>query len=162
MGGGSPHLDFMRLDPSGKFYLHRALQDDQVPDRVEPRTSLDPILVIIRVAEALAVGLAFVRALTGLETERELRRLGFAFRWTKLANRVLTTWANPMVLTIGEPQSHEDEATTYVELSSDTPTSALGPLVAAATRDLFALFDGEKIPQNVVEDWTTRLIERRL
>lgn len=153
------HLDFMRFDPTGRFYLRRALQDD-LTDKVEAGTALDPILVILRVAEAIAVGIAAVRNLEGAETAP--RHLGFAFRWTKLADRVLTPWANPMIMMIGERHSREDEVTTFVELTSDTPSTSIAPFVDEATRELFALFDGERIPYNVVEDWTSRLVERRL
>ncbi len=76
--GWSSHLDFMRLDAKGEFYLWRALQDDLVPTRVQPRTVLDPILVIIRVAEAIAVGLSAAHSLGWNEDAH----LGFAFKWT--------------------------------------------------------------------------------
>ncbi|MFC5506092.1 MULTISPECIES: hypothetical protein [Hyphomicrobiales] len=159
-GGWSSHLEFMRFDPRGKFYLRRALQDDQVPEKVAPGTALDPIIVIIRVAEAIAVGIAIANGL--MTTDDPPRQLGFAFRWTGLANRTLKTWANPFILMIGEPRAHDNTISTYVELPSDTPVSAIAPAVQKATRDLFALFDGEIIPAHVIEDWSNRLIERRL
>ncbi|MEI5678779.1 MULTISPECIES: hypothetical protein [unclassified Mesorhizobium] len=154
----SAHLDFMRLDPRGRFYLRRALQDDQTP-KVAPATALDPILMIVRVAEAIAVGIAITKTLIG---EGAPRRLGFAFKWTGLANRILKTWATPSVLMIGERRAHDNEVSTYVELPSDTPVNAIAPAVQTATRGLFALFDGEVIPSHVIEDWSNRLIERRL
>ncbi len=80
LDGWSRHVDFLRLDPTGQFYLWRNLPDD-VTDQVETGKALDPIIVILRVAEAIAVGLAFGRA---LEWDAERARLGFAFRWTKL------------------------------------------------------------------------------
>ena len=67
------HVDFLRFDPRGEFYLWRALQDD-VSDRIPPEKMLEPILVILRVAEALLVGLAFAKA---LEWKSEEARLGF-------------------------------------------------------------------------------------
>jgi hypothetical protein len=93
LDGWSRHVDFLRLDPRGEFYLWRNLPDD-VADQVKAGTALDPIIVILRVAEAIAVGLAFGRAL-GWEAEKA--RLGFAFRWTKLRGRALVAWANPVV-----------------------------------------------------------------
>jgi hypothetical protein len=56
------HLDFYRFDPNGKFYLLRNLQDD-TKDTIPPCTVLDPIIAILRVAETIAVGLSFARAL---------------------------------------------------------------------------------------------------
>lgn len=157
--GWSAHLDYFRLDPKGQLYLRKALQDD-LSDKVRPGTALDPILVILRVAEAIAVGISVARSLS--ETSEVPHRLGFAFRWTKLAKRALIPWANPMYLMIGQSRSYEDEITTFVELPSDTPVSSIAPFVNKATEPLFSLFDGESIPSNVIEDWISKLVERRL
>jgi hypothetical protein len=77
----SNHVDFFRFDPRGEFLLVSVLQDDMRPERIKPKTVLDPFLVVIRVAEAIAVGLAFVKELGWNLGET---KLGFAFRWTKL------------------------------------------------------------------------------
>jgi hypothetical protein len=156
--GWSAHLDFWRLNPVGEFYLRRVLQDDGVPDRVAPGTALDPVIAIIRVAEAIAVGLGFARALGG---DPEKTTLGFAFKWTNLAGRHLTRWADPFD-DIGGGTAHQNEVTTCVELSLDTPLSAIGPAVEKAVQDLFVLFDGASIPTATIEHWVQRLIERRL
>lgn len=126
---------------------------------MRPGSALDPFLVILRVAEAIAVGISMTRALAGEHQER--RRLGYAFRWKKLANRELRSWADPMRLLTGEPKAHDDEVTTFVELSTDTPISAIAPFVSEATRDLFATFGGYRVRLEVIEDLTQRLIERR-
>lgn len=152
-----PHLDFWRLQ-SNDFYLRRALQDDLTP-KVSPGTALDPVLVIIRVAEAIAVGLAIVRTLRGDDTTE--RTLGFAFRWKGLAQRRLQTWSNLSGM-IGAPTTRLNEVTTFVELGSDTPPSAIAPFVDGATRELFASFEGERIPRNSIELWTQRLLDRQL
>jgi hypothetical protein len=59
------HIDFMRQAPSGHFYSYRALDDDIAPgpSAPTPMTALEPILPIIRTAEAIAVALAFAKAL---------------------------------------------------------------------------------------------------
>jgi hypothetical protein len=82
--GRSAHADFMRLDPQGEFYLWRILQDD-LTDQVRPGTVLDGVLVLIRVAEAIAVGLSIAKGLGWGDDAR----LGFAFRWAKLNGREL-------------------------------------------------------------------------
>jgi hypothetical protein len=79
----SKHVDFLRFDPRGEFYLWRVLQDD-VSDKIPPGKKLEPIVVVLRVAEAILVGLAIAKAL-GWKSEEA--RLGFAFRWTKLPMR---------------------------------------------------------------------------
>ena len=60
--GWSHHVDFFRMAPRGEFYLLRVLQDD-LTDKAEPKKFLDPTLVIYRVAEVMAVGRAFAKAL---------------------------------------------------------------------------------------------------
>jgi hypothetical protein len=155
-GGWSRHIDFLRFDPRGEFYLWRILQDDVLPDRVHPGTALDPILVILRVAEAIAVGQALANA---LGCDRENTRLGFAFRWTGLRGRRLEPWANPVVPINAFGESHEDAITTFVELSLD---SAIGPFVDAAVRGLFVVFGGYRLPLETIEHWVQRLIQRQL
>jgi hypothetical protein len=159
VSGTSAHLDFWRIEPAGHFYLRRALQDD-LTDKVAPGTALEPILVLIRVAEAIAVGLAMVRTLVGADDTE--RRLGFAFRWTKLSNRKLISWANPSLFMIGEPQSREDSVTTAVEVPLGVPLYSIGQFVEEATKELFAHFEGETIPSNVIDKWTQKLINRQI
>jgi hypothetical protein len=156
--GVSSHLDFHRFDPRGKFYLRRVLQDDAVPSRVTPRTALDPILTILRVAETIVVGIAFAKA---LGWSGEQTRLGFAFRWQELAGRQLSQWSDPYG-GIAWGEAHDNEITTYTEMSLDTPISAIAPFVDQATRDLFILFNGYVLTAGAIEDRIKRLIERRI
>jgi hypothetical protein len=151
----SSHLDFWRADPKGEFYLLRNLQDD-LTDKVAPRTWLDPLLVLRRVTEVLAVGIAFAKAL-GWDTAEA--RLGFAFQWTTLKGRRLTPWVDPFAV-IGGGTAYDDDATTCIELSLDTPANALAPFVEQATRSLFAQFEGAKIHPDVIEDIVRRVLER--
>jgi hypothetical protein len=154
----SKSIDFLRFDPKGEFYLWRNLQDD-VSDRISPLSVLDPIIAVLRVAEAIAVGLSLAKAL-GWDPERT--RLGFAFRWTKLNGRELVGWANPENYFSAHGTAHDDVVTTYVELPLETPVAAISPGVEQAVQDLFVLFGGYRMPSNVIEHWVQRLIERRL
>jgi hypothetical protein len=157
-GSWTRHVDFWRLDPKGQFYHRRVLQDD-LAERVEPGTALDPGLVIVRVAEAVAVGLAFAKS---LGRQDPAGRLGFSFRWTKLRGRYLSTWANPqMFLWPEEHGAADDEITTFVDLPADTPPPAIAPVVRDATIDLFALFDGFSMPDQTIEALVQRTLERR-
>ena len=157
--GWSNHVDFARLDPKGEFFLYRLLQDDGAPTQVRPGQVLDPMLMILRVAEAMGVGMAFARA---LGWSPDGTTLGFAFRWHKLKGRRLTAWANPYS-TINEGGiAHDDMIETCVQFSLDTPLSALAQFVDEATRRLFAAFDGATIPRPAIEDLIRRLFERRL
>jgi hypothetical protein len=151
------HIDFMRLDAKGEFYHWRVLQDDHT-ERTIPGASLDVVLVLIGVAEAIAVGLSIAKSL-GWEYGA---RLGFAFRWTKLHGRELASWAKPEVTIRGRHTAHTETVDTFVEVPLDTPISAIGPYVEVATRDLFVIFDGYSVPSQAIEHWAQRLIERRL
>ena len=155
----SNHNDFARLDPRGEFFLHRLLQDDGVPNRIRPGQVLDPMLMVLRVAEAMAVGVAFARAL-GWRPDQAT--LGFAFRWHKLKGRRLTAWANPYS-TINEGGiAHDDTIESCVQFSLDTPLSAVAQFVDEATKRLFAAFEGATIPRQAIEELVRRLFERRL
>jgi hypothetical protein len=157
-GWGGQHLEFMRLDPKGCFYLRRAMQDD-LTEKVDRGTSLDVFLMLIRVTEVLAVGLSFARA-AGWEDDTQA---GFAFRWSGLEGRRLGGWANPLrSFGFGGGRSATEDAESFVAVPVDTPHAALEPYVSIAVRSLFSVFDGYEPPQAVVEDAVKRLIERRL
>jgi hypothetical protein len=120
---------------------------------------LEPIVLILRVAEALLVGLDFAKAL-GWKSEET--RLGFAFRWSKLKGRRLEPWANPFAPTSATGTAQDETVTTFVDLLLDTPASAVAPYVDQATRDLFVLFGGYRFPSAAMEHWVRRLVERKL
>lgn len=154
----SKHLDFYRFDPTGKFYLHRNLQDD-ASDKVPAGALLDPILVTIRIAEAVAVGLTFAKALSW---KSENTTLGFAARWTKLRGRKLELWANQMAYISPRGEASDDMAVGYTQLSLDTPTNAIAPAIEELLRPLFVLFDGFEMPRASIEQWVQKLLERNL
>ena len=155
----SNHIDFAQLDPRGEFFLHRLLQDDGVPSRIRPGQVIDPMLMILRVAEAMGVGIAFAKAL-GWVPDQTI--LGFGFRWRKLKGRHLTAWANPYADLREGGVAHDDVIESCAQFSLDTPLSALGRFVDEATKRLFAAFDGTIIPPRTIEDLVKRLFERRL
>jgi hypothetical protein len=155
----SNHIDLARLDPKGQFFLHRLLQDDGVPSRIRPGRVIDPMLMILRVAEAMGVGIAFAKALGWKPDETNL---GFAFRWHKLSGRGLTAWANPLSNFYGGGTAHDDTIESCVQFSLDTPLSALAQFVDEATKRLFAAFGGATIPRPAIEDLVKRLFERKL
>jgi hypothetical protein len=84
------------------------------------------------------------------------------FSWSGLKGRRLDSWANPTVYVPGGGPAQDNEIATFVEMPLETPLSAIAPFVDEATRLLFAAFDGTQIPSNVVDEWSRRLVERRL
>lgn len=154
-------IEFMRLSPKGKFYLRRALQDDvsHSERHPTPMTALDFGLPILRTAEAIAVGIAFAKAM-GCDTEKT--RLAFSFRWTKLQGRQLSSWAQASRLMPPGYTAHQDSILSFITVPLNTPLSALDQYVDQAVRPLFEIFDGYTPHRGIVEDLTRRLIERRL
>ena len=157
--GFSNHVDFAQFDPNGEFFLHRLLQDDGIPTKIRPKTLIDPLLMIIRIAEAMAVGISFAKALGCVTTETNL---GFAFRWRGLKDRKLVAWANPFANLFEGGTSHDDVVDSCVQFSLDTPLSALPQFVDEATKNLFSAFEGATIPIQTIEDRVRRLLERKL
>ncbi len=157
-GGWSQHLDFMRLNPQGSFFLRRLMQDD-MSDKVSPGTALDAMLMVYRVAEAIAVGVSMARA-AGWSADD---RAGIAFRWTALDGRKVQGWANPLrSIGLGSTASATPTIDAYVEVPLDTPHLALAPYVAKALAPLFAVFGGYEVKDQVVEEAVKQLVERRL
>lgn len=158
---GGDHIDFMRLDPKGRFYLRRALQDDisRSNRAPKPMIALDFGLVTIRTAEAIAVGLSFAKAM-GCDSERTV--LNFAFRWKRLKGRQLTSWANPGRYISPTRSAYQDEVLSFVDVPLEIPLSALSEYVHRVTQPIFEVFDGFALSKEVTEDLTRKLVERRL
>jgi len=154
-------IDFMRLDPKGRFYLYRPLEDDiSSSERApKPMTELDFGLQVFRTAEAIAVGIEFAKAL-GCKPEKT--QLAFAFRWSCLKGRRLSSWSEPGRFSSSSYYAYQDEVLSFVNVPLETPISALDAYVAQAVKPLFEVFDGYTIGKKAVEDYTRRLVERRL
>lgn len=150
------HIDFMRSDPKGRFYLREAFYED-VRD-LEPMKFFDFALPTRKVAEAIAAGIAFAKAM-GCDPEKT--QLAFGFRWTGLQERHLTSWIEPMRSISPRGPAYQDEVIAFVEVPLETPLSALGEFVNQAVKPLFEIFDGFVLSKDVVEDLTRRVIEKR-
>lgn len=160
VGGWSEHIDFMRFDPRGRFYIRRAFQDDiggseRAP---APMKAFDFGLGILRAAETIAVGMAFAKA---MGCEIESTQLAFGFRWSKLHGRELSSWAQPLRY-ITPHDAYQDQVFSDITVPLDAPLSSLGEYVGQAIRPLFEVFSGFSIGQNVVNEMTDRLINRSL
>ena len=159
--GPASQLDFWRLEPSG-FYFRQGLPDDLTHQDYrgpEPLTVLDYVLVIRRVGESLAVALAFARAL-GCDTDST--SLEFAFRWIRLKDRQLVSWADPVRYSLPDRISRQDRVVSEITLPTNTPASALGSAVHTVTRELFLLFDGTQISEEDVDTLTQSLLQKKL
>ena len=122
-------------------------------------TVLDFGLPVVRTVEALAVGIAFSKA---MGCNPESTTLAFAFRWTRLRGRELGSWAQPGRYVSPGRHAYQDEVITFVKVPLDTPLSALTDYVAQAVQPLFEVFNGFNLGNEVIEDLARRLIERRV
>ncbi len=157
----APHLEFWRIDPSGMFYQLTALEDDlpvPAPRPQQPRTELDFLLQICRVAEIISVALAFARA---MDCEAARTSLAFAFRWRGLKNRRVTSWADSRRTVRSPALSMQDEVVTTLTVPLDTPRSAIGSHVVTAVRNLFALFGGMEFENRVIEQIADEALQTR-
>lgn len=156
------HLDFWRAEPAGRFYLYRGLEDDfeEGPGYPEAMTALDPGLAIWRTAEAIAVPLAFARAMGFPPDETTLRYL---FSWAGLAGRRLLTWTNPKrfgSLGTGRLCQDREVESPAIAVPLDAPDTAVASFVRTATADLFAAFEGYEPGPGVTEGIAEQLLER--
>ncbi|KQI72444.1 hypothetical protein AN191_09795 [Loktanella sp. 5RATIMAR09] len=158
---GGKHLDFMRKEPSGKFYLRRALEDDLTSSKrgPQPLTKLDFGISVLRVAEAIAVGRAFSHAMS---CDPESTTLEFAFRWSGLKGRALSSWANPARYLSGTARAQQDSVTSRISVPLITAPETIVDQTHAVVSELFAVFEGYEMSRAVVDDLVTRLIERKL
>ncbi len=147
----------MRLDPKGRFYLREAFYED-VRD-LERMKFLDFALPTRKVAEAIAVGIAFAKAM-GCDPEKT--QLAFRFRWTKLEGRKLISWEDHWRHIWPDGPAYQDEVSVFIEVPLETPLSALGEYVNQAIKPLFQVFNGFEPTKDTVEDLTRRVIEKRL
>jgi hypothetical protein len=153
-------MDFMRLDPKGKFFLRRDLGYDMgiSVHASQVLADLDFSFPIIRTAEAIAVGIAFAKSMGCLPEETTL---AFAFKWTKLKGRKLSSWVNRSVWIPQHTSAYQDEVIAFVNVPLDMPLSVLSQYVNQVVKPLFEIFDGFTLSEDIVEDITRRLIERR-
>jgi len=155
----SDHIDYWRIHPHGRFYLRRGLEDDLSSSVNKPKISLDFAIAILRVAEAIAVGIAFAKAMGCIE---EATNLVFVFRWKGLENRILCSWSDPSRYLSSDSISYQNELLTEVIVPLDIPSTAIYQKVHEVITHLFESFDGFEIGVGAVEELTEKLLNRKL
>lgn len=156
----SRHIDFMQLDPKGRFFLRWALQDDitSSQDAPSPGTVFDFGLPVMRCVEAIAVGLAFAKA---MGCDQEQCTLQFAFRWSGLQGRELSSWAQPSRYVSPGRHAYQNQVTVFQRVPLNTPLSAIGGLLATTLKPLYEVFEGFELSPTVAEELSAWLVERR-
>jgi hypothetical protein len=154
------YLNFWRIEPSGRFFEFDGLEDDLRQDQVEPLKSLDFVLQIVRPAEMIVHGIYFAREL-GCDSAKTT--LLCRFRWSKLANRTLTSWYQlSRRLRFKEVATQDAYLSPVVAVPLDTPPTAIAPHVQNAVKGLFRLFNGREFDPSIYEDIVRQTAEGRL
>jgi len=151
-------LDFWRIEPRGTFYLYRAFEDDFATSRPDVHLAqLDPALRTFRLAEGLAVALAFAQALAGSSE----RKMLIASRWSRLAGRELTSWASREYRVYPGRRSRQDAITATTVIPTSIAPDGLAEALAQLGGQLLALFDGYQPGHEFYEDVLRRMLTRR-
>ncbi|WP_294347640.1 hypothetical protein [Prosthecochloris sp.] len=154
------HLDYWRISPEGRFYLYRGFEDDIGGGDRRPQsgTALDFGLVILRAAESVVVAFDFAKAM-GCDENGLMK---FAFRWSGLRGRVLSSWANPeRHLSYGR-EAYQDQVLAKLDVPIDTAKGALSGYINKLVNQLFLVFEGFQLAEGVTNAIIRRLLERRL
>lgn len=154
-------MTYWRIEPAGRLYQLRVLEDDaphpMSRNTPQPGTTLEFGLVIWRVAEAIAVGLAFARALGANVGESEC---GYAFRWTGLTHRRLSSWAHPDRSYWGDFEAYQDSVVSTVSVPAGTADGEIFAYVHKVTQPLFQLFGGHQFQIEVIKELTGEALRR--
>ena len=158
--GHFDHLDYWRISPEGRFYLYRAFQDDIGSRDSKPvaGTVLDYGLVVLRAAECIIVAIAFAKAMQANDDSK----LRITFRWRGLRGRTLSSWANPERYIDYNKSAYQDEVITSIELPVDTASGTVAGYVESVTSPLFEVFEGFELSSEIIDEFTSRLIQREL
>jgi len=156
LSGVFKFIDYWFMKPSGAFYHIRVLEDDfKRDDRLQV---LDFRLPIRRVGEAIAVAISFSKALA---CEEESTAIDFLFRWSRLRNRILTSWVEPSYWISRGYKAYQDEVISYLSVPLETPPSAIFEHVYKAISPLYEVFNGFQLSKSVVEKIVNEMIERK-
>lgn len=154
-----PHLDFWRVEPPGRFYHICQLTDDliAIKDGKEPDRLFAMDFAISFVAEAISVAIAFANS---MGYPAESTTLDFAFRWSGLQGRQLTTYDSGPYVSPGRV-SGDDEVLSHLNVSLDLSPTSIPSLVPDVVGELFSAFGGMVFPKQFIEKIAAARLSRR-
>jgi hypothetical protein len=157
--GAMAMLDYWRIDPTGRLYYLRALEDDvrAATQGIVPGTVLDFHLAILRVTEVLVNAIRFSRVFAS-EAESTIQGV---FRWRGLKDRALTSWTETGRILRRQAKAYDGIVTSEFQVSSNLADSAIPSHVYQIVRPLFLAFDGYDLPRDVLEEIASKLIAGR-
>lgn len=156
------HVDFWRIEPRGRFYYLAGLQEDlpRMGARTpEPRTIIDFLLQINRVAEAVSTLVSFAKS---MGCNEQTTRVAIAVRWSGIDNRELTSWVEPQRSFYSRGVSRQDVIATHAIVPLETSQGGLIPFVEQLIAPLFACFGGMKFDSPVIAGIAQETLERRM
>jgi hypothetical protein len=145
------------FDPSGRFFLRRVLADDFRSGKFYGRTklSLDPVLQIGELIEALVAGQRFAQA---LQYDPSKTFLYFHFWWSLLEGRVFASWVAPELDFFLASKTKDSERDSKVRVPMDASQEQLIGYVGEALKPLTRAFGGYELQDATV----AHLAKRRL
>lgn len=155
-------VDYWRIDArNGLFYAARAFEDDTSPRAPAHEQTLEFALVILRVAEVLAVAISFANYLCKDVCE-ENAAIAMSFKWTGLEGRALSAWASPGRSLSSNYVSNTDIQTLALDVPISSSPDEIAVLTARIVNELFLCFGGWSCPGKVVNDLVDNLMSRKL
>lgn len=155
MGG---HIDFWRIEPDGKFYHLRVLEEDMNRAGLSPGDVLSFRTQVSRVAEMASEVMSFART---MGCDPESTELHCSFRWKKMRGRRLASLSGNGIDSILSGKARQDEVTTSISIPLQIPRSGLPPYIESAVSPLFQVFGGDTISSEVMAELAAQTILKR-
>ncbi|XOV85288.1 MAG: hypothetical protein ACFHXK_09245 [bacterium] len=151
-------FDYWRIDGrKGLFFASRAYEDDSSPRGPGSGKSLEFGLLILRVAELIAVALAFGNYLCP-----DGKNIRMNWKWTNLSGRVLSSWANPERSLSRYYKCAVNEVTYDALVPMDTTKDQISVITGKVVQEVFLNFDGWQCPSVAIDQLVEKLLNRRL
>jgi hypothetical protein len=134
----------------GLFFFRRAFQDDMgPPDEARATKTLEIYLQAFQMAEALAIGRAFARAL-GSSPETTLN---FLFCWSGIRGRKIDLWAHTGAEFIGTQEARQEFSKYEVTVAASANDEELIAKAVQLLKILVRPFGDVRIPENYVSSY---------
>ncbi len=154
------HIDFWRIEPTGRFYCLQTFQDDTSTSLlgrgVKPGQLFDFFLLISRTAEIIGTAKAFAEA---LNPNPKHSMLELVFRLTGLRGRNICCWVEPARSLSYSVKAEDTEVVSKCLIPLETPQPALWQFVKVITQPVFDVF-GSGVGDSIIEEITNRTLNR--
>jgi hypothetical protein len=155
-----PHLDFWRVEPPGRFYHARVLLDDAIAIKngKEPNQFFSMDFAISGVTEAISAAISFAKSMGFRANDTTLE---FAFRWSGLAGRQLSSYNVGRYFSPGRICSDE-EIVSHIKIPLDLAPSSIPSLIPDVVGDLFSSFNGMSFSNTAIEEIASEQLNKKV